>query len=800
MKRKKYSYNLGGDLNIDPLQYLIGGVSTIEAPQAKEGSVGSAIQQLGSTAKGLDALFPGAGTAASSLLNLVGGHISPTSYSPIRTNENPFGGKKYGGNYQNGGQIYVPNPADPTRAFGKKPIPKRNFLDKAISYFDPKLNEQLNKRDSVIGTYNQTIDKLQTHKFENLHGVTPQISKLKEKKSGGDYQQGGVYPRGTDPVLSSDSFEVDYPGEATDAKSYGSYNLDKDEIVDMFQQFVYSDEEHLSSVPDKSPAKLAKPIKKAIGKAEKKLLKTPTDTHAKNTILMSSSILSNIATNQEMLKLMMGLQDHDIGDKQSGGAYKNKGSLQNGGLINPGVVPNPNFQPALGAFRIPQKPNIYNYLENPLPQTYEGPAMGPSDTAPQQYMQSLGASAPSNIATTPNLAPGQDVDFPSFPQDTIPNYSPIFKGPYGPGSSSFVGPDMWNAPAEFINKPVISKESPNYPIPQPFPQDPSIPSPLPGFNIPQQGVQTSVPQGGLPQTTPSTTPSGGSPKRSKKTSPKKGGVTYNPQLQQSTLDYLIGALQGVTPGSAGVLGERAPFNEALNPLLNMQHKNLSNPDIDPSTLSPTGIPLLEDRLKELPQEARDQVTQIQEDPNLSPEDKQSKLSQLLKSLGVGDYLQLASLPMYASTLLGGPEKFTTNLEKMRQIDVDPIASQIRQALTGQLRGLDTGSYNTNQAQRQAAYSQYYNSLRETSTDVANRNRQLAAQTDRFNIGQRDRTRDQNAASRARHRDAIRALAQTVGNLGMAASDRRTNQEAAKYYNAAFSDVSKFLMEEIRKQS
>lgn len=121
---------------------------------------------------------------------------------------------------------------------------------------------------------------------------------------GGSMNQGGVTPQQGDTQLSNDSFQVSYPGSKTDDKNYGQVNLDKNEIVDMLNKFVYSDEPELG-INGKSPAQLAKKQKTAIGRAEKQLEANPYDQLSKNTINLSNILTGKIAQIQEQKKEVM---------------------------------------------------------------------------------------------------------------------------------------------------------------------------------------------------------------------------------------------------------------------------------------------------------------------------------------------------------------------------------------------------------------------------------------------------------------------------------------------------------------
>lgn len=152
----------------------------------------------------------------------------------------------------------------------------------------------------------------QQYEEENIQGraeydkgdwIKEKSERKYSKKDGGIYQSGGVYPSGNDKELSNHSYEVDYPGNETDAKSYGPYQFDDNEVIDMLNQFVYSDEKHLGE-GGKSPAELVKPHMKAKGKVEKKLERNPYDEEAKNTAMLSDLAALEIAQLQESKKAM----------------------------------------------------------------------------------------------------------------------------------------------------------------------------------------------------------------------------------------------------------------------------------------------------------------------------------------------------------------------------------------------------------------------------------------------------------------------------------------------------------------
>lgn len=144
------------------------------------------------------------------------------------------------------------------------------------------------------------------------------------------FNYGGVYPSGQDQLLSAAGFQVQYPGNRTDAKQYGGKYMDDNEVIQTDKRRVFSDEKILG-MAGMSPAKLAKQHEKAKGKAQKyRQSVDPYSAEAKTTERLSEMILDRIFAGQEQTKAMMGIE---TGQK-----------MKNGGNYIEAIVNKPNVQ------------------------------------------------------------------------------------------------------------------------------------------------------------------------------------------------------------------------------------------------------------------------------------------------------------------------------------------------------------------------------------------------------------------------------------------------------------------------
>ena len=124
---------------------------------------------------------------------------------------------------------------------------------------------------------------------------------------------GRRYATGGDVNLSNDAFEVNYPGNKPDNKVYqlapnnALVRFDNKEVFDKSKGFVFSNLGILGS-NDKSPAKLAKPYYRALGKIEKK----PADKINKTTEEYNKAYLAKIAMKQEEKATALGFRNNNV--------------------------------------------------------------------------------------------------------------------------------------------------------------------------------------------------------------------------------------------------------------------------------------------------------------------------------------------------------------------------------------------------------------------------------------------------------------------------------------------------------
>lgn len=122
-------------------------------------------------------------------------------------------------------------------------------------------------------------------------------------------KMGGVmnYAVGGDMKLSDNSFLVDGNPSVTDGNFYPQLNakLDHGEVVK--DNFVFSNKLR-DPQTNVTYAKLAQPVEKSTGKAEKFMRRFQNDSFSKNTVMQNNKFLDSLSNKQEMLATAMGLR------------------------------------------------------------------------------------------------------------------------------------------------------------------------------------------------------------------------------------------------------------------------------------------------------------------------------------------------------------------------------------------------------------------------------------------------------------------------------------------------------------
>lgn len=125
-------------------------------------------------------------------------------------------------------------------------------------------------------------------------------------------KMGGVmnYAMGGDMKLSDNSFLVDGNPTVTDGNFYPQLNakLDHGEVVK--DNFVFSNKLR-DPQTNVTYAKLAQPVEKSTGKAEKFMKRFQNDAFSKNTVMQNNKFLDSLSNKQEMLATAMGLRQNE---------------------------------------------------------------------------------------------------------------------------------------------------------------------------------------------------------------------------------------------------------------------------------------------------------------------------------------------------------------------------------------------------------------------------------------------------------------------------------------------------------
>lgn len=118
------------------------------------------------------------------------------------------------------------------------------------------------------------------------------------------------FATGGDMKLSDNSFLVDGNPAVTDGNFYPQLNakLDHGEVVK--DNFVFSNKLR-DPQTNVTYAKLAQPVEKSTGKAEKFMKRFQNDAFSKNTVMQNNKFLDSLSNKQEMLATAMGLRQNE---------------------------------------------------------------------------------------------------------------------------------------------------------------------------------------------------------------------------------------------------------------------------------------------------------------------------------------------------------------------------------------------------------------------------------------------------------------------------------------------------------
>lgn len=671
---------------------------------------------------------PGLGTVVGTVASLAS---SPTNYKPVRQNENPYG-------FQNGGPIQVEPTIKPggriTSSMLDRAMYKADTLASKIIGGDPMLqylNEKIiyPSREKSNAIYKQYLNEVALKRIdpndyivaEPTMRTTTNVNLLRtDYKDGGMYQSGGVYPSGQDKQLSQDSYQVKYPGNRTDAKSYGNYQFDKDEVIDMLNQFVFSDEKELG-IQGMSPAELVKPHKKAKGKAQKKLEINPYDNEAKNTAMISDLNALSIAQNQEAKK------QYDYGAKVN----PELNNYQYGGPVDPPRDTIPNNSP--WPIRVQNPHPMDKYAQ--IAYAYDH-GFNPRDTMP--------FNPPTGVLN----------DIPNSPSalDRLPGYLDSLQ-------TAGLNPQLPFNPLSLIPGQSVPMSTPSTKNRQPVDLN-SLISFIPGYNQ-QATAQSNTP----------TTPRKSAPKKPASNFPKV--MDFNPSMDTES---------GVFPNARILPEMHSQVQYALDSTLNTPTDNVLSrgTSVNPNyNINPS--------LEE------DVLTSNRSNVSLPPSRERNNP---LEGFTFGDALQGIEALSTFRGLGRGPEIDPLYQMQTRQIDDAPIRRNIAQGFNAATSNINTSSASGRTA---ALNNLYANRLKQESdalTQLASQNKQLASQTEQYNIGQRRLTDDINARNRGAFDQAQTAAFQTIGNTGRALNKKKQGQQAMKYLEATYPEVFKLLMNKI----
>lgn len=597
--------------------------------------------------------------------------------------------------------------------------------------------------------------------------------------------------------LNSSSFQVQGNPGKTDGNYYPQMNakLDHNEVVK--SNFVFSEKlKHPGT--NKSFAEEAKKIEKAIGFAERKLKRNPSDQESMNTIKYNNKLSSELAATQENLASLMGLRNNDGSTVQSaamGGVLK----YAEGGPTNPVYmrVPAPGnrkykdvyFDPYNNKYLTRNDDGSYNVLtgDNATEMARNYP-MDPA--AIQAHIQQYpGPPAPNKMLPTKWDAMSND--------EVSQAYAEMASG------KMEVDPEIEQV---LLDRGLVNSNAGGVPAP------PAVP--------------TST------GTTPTTEAGGGSGTGKQANTSGATGDPFTRQFQtdfnrmgdllQATLapsDYANYMKTGKLPKKFnkltvdGIPGPKTTAaRENINEVMDMAGRRLQRqPEMDPNAAQAAGSEL---GASYQPQGNRPNAVGFR-DPNAgqaaipftqvppvvpgttNTNDKLSKWT-------VGDGLQGIDVLSKFGQLIGGPEK------EKAYFDTAPISKEVydpRAALYQNQRGFqntlnntDVGSINTRRAVAGQLYSSKLNADNQTLAQYNQLNNQATTQYEQrlsqrqqYNNSQNVYTDDINARNRGAYKNAVQNAFTSLGNFGEAMNTKKQSYDALGILKVQYPDVYKRII-------
>lgn len=759
------------------------------------GGLRQGIASVGAFAKPLDMLTPGLGTGVQTLSQLIAMSI-PTqiNYTPINPyNTNPMGVV----GFRNLGGTLDPNPKEKKKALHNNIIQSINqgaaqglSYDQIIQSIDPLLLQKDAVLESMIrpsfdssNIPNESVKALYPGRFFNLGGNIPGI---------GMYLNGG----NLDQQITKDSFKVQgNSGIDTNFRNVEGQQalLTKNEVVSKLNDgsnYVFSD--HIKNpLTGNSLAKDAEKLKKRQKQAEDRAASG--DLISKKTVGKIKEQVEELSTINDMalevIKETMGEQADAF---LCGGKMKTKKYVLG------------------GASELPQDPEPVSLLPFPLMynmSTSQVPVIT-GKRIPRATELATQEMLPTR-ATRGILEPLFQVD----PQGTMSTLYRI--GMENRLKGGITDPNLLHRPDE-RGLPSFSLATPPTPLQDPMFRDQpflptrtspvmTTPSPYnPAYVASQMGPQplaTETPTGSIPtvteeqlkQATGSSSGSGKGKGRSRSSNYVPGTEELKYGKPSDWKGYTTKEFQDFVrkqdPKALSKFGADGKWGSETEAAWNKFGKAFLTSKGD---FGVSGSP----SIATIPPYLINQKNPDLKGPDTEKKDKESGDNFANFQKYIGDVMQGLA---FAGQLgnLGTVE--WENIPKMdlRQIDPAIYQEQLRAARNAQMQNV-AGSYSTNQAGQQAAYSQYLNQLTQTLQQVDTTNKQLATETQSYNNQADVQQQIARMQALAAHDAAKQNIWGSFANAGMAINQQYSNQVGQAALASAYPLVYEGLMKDMQE--
>ena len=589
-------------------------------------------------------------------------------------------------------------------------------------------------------------------------------------------KMGGVmnYASGGDMKLSTSSFLVNGNPSVTDGNFYPQLNakLDHGEVVK--DNFVFSNKLR-DPQTNVTYAKLAQPIEKSTGKAEKFMQRFQNDVFSKNTVMQNNKFLDSLSNKQEVLATAMGLREEQQPTGYAAGGQADPGNPRYMLVGNPGDYKGLEqlfYDPISNKFKA--RTAFGDYMN------YKYEALAPSSIRSQYKTGQdwINANAANINAFKANN--GQSLTNDQLQQQ----YAALSLDPFLNTDPQGSRNTNWTFGAQ-----TVGNASPGFnpTATQTAPQPPALVDPF----LPPS-ITTPKPVGKMP---PKIDPNW-----------KMGAVT--PQQRQ---DAALGDMRGAQ--ATYEAQKRTPYKFDPNSPYEQYMFNQDQLAMDQQMLTP-GIEMATDPTT-FGTELQNVGTNLSGDPIWTPSvslDDQLKGKSVSKPNSdkfgqkwtVGDYLNAAAVLGRFGQLIGGPEveKPVYDTTAITRQVYDPASAlyQTNRQTSGMLNRMDVPSINARTSIANNMLAQRLNQDAQTLSSYQNMNAQglrdyetRATEQRRYNVGQTLATNQMNAQNRAAYKQAWDNALTSLGNFGTAMNEKEQSYDTLNILKTMYPEVYRRIM-------